>query len=105
MHPAICSTSVWWVQAALASLVPSKGAAAPGVAPAALAQQVADALRRALGVQEPRLIGLLKVRSARCCKGLRRVLCGFTLPAPPAALLSRWKWCCWLACSLALHTA
>ena len=52
------------VQAALASLVPSKGAAAPGVPSAALAQQVADALRRALGVQEPRLIGLLRVRSA-----------------------------------------
>lgn len=71
------------MQAALASLVPSKGAAAAGVPPAALAQQVADALRRALGVQEPRLIGLLKVRSAASCKGLRRMWCGFVLRAPP----------------------
>ncbi|KAK9834263.1 hypothetical protein WJX81_001484 [Elliptochloris bilobata] len=51
------------LKVALASLIPSKRhppGAAP-ISPPVLAQLVADELRRALGIQEPRLIGLLKV--------------------------------------------
>ncbi len=65
------------MQAALASLAPSsrQPAACAPLAPAALGQLLADALRRAMGIQEPRLIGLLKARMSRwplhCFAGVR----------------------------------
>ena len=77
------------MQAALASLVPSKSGGPPGVPTAALAQQVADALRRALGVQEPRLIGLLKVCPARAGSGsdsCRAIPCLLDIKAPDGAI-------------------